>query len=187
MHLESFDQAKEYKSKRRPIDQPVYNDARLRERPIPHLLCDDESNSTVNEDGNQSQDDDNFSLSNFSGVGDSNETETQYNMTANGSNSNDNFQFASNTMQNNSIENLNGNCQSMDEKIPLADVEINAADNSALSEIFGDVSADSCNDNIDESSYTIDSNDVTHNNNLIGMPIFKMNMEFVSYILMEKF
>lgn len=182
MHLESFDKAKEYISKRRPIEQPVYNDARLRERPIPRLSLDDESNSTVNEDSNQSgldADDENFSLSNLSDECDGNETETQHDMTADESTSNGNIQFASLIMQNNSIENSNENLQSQDEKNPLADVEINAADNSALNDIFGVVSANSCNRNVDELNNLIGLNAVTHDDNQNGMSI-KSN-EFVSF------
>lgn len=47
--LESFDDAKAYKAKLRPVEQPVYNPARLRETPIPNLsFASDESSQLDN-------------------------------------------------------------------------------------------------------------------------------------------
>lgn len=129
MKIESFDNAEAYRDNLRPIEPPVYNDARLRELPIPRLSFASESND-------DDHDDDDFGL--VSLFSDDSESLAEFD---DSSTSNNDMEFISFSTQNTSLEEQNESevmpdCET-DQKNPLDDVEIDETQRAALEAIFG--------------------------------------------------
>lgn len=133
LKIESFDEAEAYRANLRSVEPAVYNDARLRESPIPHLSFASESNDDDIDDI-----DDNDDLGLVSLSADSSEGLADYDVSSTANNS---MEFVSFSMQSTSFEeqivNEPASGAETEQKNPLDDVELDATQSAAINDIFG--------------------------------------------------
>lgn len=178
--IESFESAKEYRDKQRPIEQPLYNALRLREPHVPDLSfrteeseqsecqnTDDTEHDEVTNASHSDFDDSNISSGNGPQSTDSHENsfdsetnDLSHDLQSNGNDSslhsNDIDTFSMVLVEEDLDQSIheNGQTHDQDKKDPLASVHLNESEEAAFDDIFNYANATFSEEQLQGESYS---------------------------------